>query len=64
MENRIAPSSLKVPRHRRGTSTKLSGADQHAALGQIVDAKSLSARDRAAAMLVLVFGQHSRTSSR
>jgi integrase len=57
MENRIAPSSLKVPRHRRGTSTKLSGADQDAALGQIVDGKSLSARDRAAAILVLVFGQ-------
>jgi len=57
MGNRIAPSGLKVPRHRRGTSTKLSGADQDAALGQVVDGKSLSARDRAAAILVLVFGQ-------
>ena len=57
MGNRIAPSGLTVPRHRRGTSTKLSGADQDTALGQVVDGKSLSARDRAAAILVLVFGQ-------
>lgn len=57
MDNRIAPSGLKVPRHRRGSSKKLSPTDQDAALGEVVDGGSLSARDKAAAILVLVFGQ-------
>jgi integrase len=57
MSNRLAPAGLKVPRHRRGTSRKLSAADQDAALTEVVDGKRLSVRDRAAAILVLVFGQ-------
>ena len=55
--NRIAPRGLKVPRHRRGTSKKLSSTDQDAALGEVVDGAGLSVRDRAAAILALVFGQ-------
>lgn len=57
MGNRTAPTGLKVPGHRRGSSTKLGATDQDAVLGGVVDGDSLSARDRAAAILVLVFGQ-------
>jgi integrase len=57
MSNRLAPAGLKVPRHRRGTSKKLSASDQDAALKEVVDGERLSTRDRAAAILVLVFGQ-------
>lgn len=46
MENRIAPSGLKIPRHRRGSSRKPSAADQDAALSVVVDGESLSTRDR------------------
>lgn len=57
MQNRIAPAGLKVPRHRRGTSKKLSAADQDLALEEVVGGSALTVRDRAAAILVLVFGQ-------
>ncbi|MFT4081072.1 MAG: hypothetical protein QM638_00650 [Nocardioides sp.] len=57
MQNRIAPAGLKVPRHRRGTSTKLSPADQELTLNEVVAGTALTVRDRAAAILVLVFGQ-------
>lgn len=57
MSNRLAPAGMKVPRHRRGTSKKLSAADQDAALSEVVDGESMTPRDRAAAILVLVFGQ-------
>jgi hypothetical protein len=57
MKNRIAPSGQKVPPHRRGTSKKLSVTDQDTALSEVVDGESLTTRDKAAAILVLVFGQ-------
>lgn len=57
MQNRIAPAGLNVPRHRRGSSTKLSAADQELALDEVITGSALTVRDRAAAILVLVFGQ-------
>lgn len=57
IQNRLTQRGLTIPRHRRGTSRKLSAADQDAALRQVVDRTSQSTRDRAAAILVLVFGQ-------
>jgi hypothetical protein len=52
----VAPE-LKIQRHRRGTSTRMNTADQHHALQRVVHTKELTPRDRAAAILVLVFGQ-------
>ena len=43
--------------HRRGTSPKLSAADQGEAVHRVVHSGELSPRDRAAAVLVIVFGQ-------
>lgn len=52
-----APSGVTVTRHRRGTSKKLSAEHQEKALADVIDGSGLSDRDRAAAILVLVFGQ-------
>lgn len=57
MDTKNAPQGLTVPRHRRGNSTKLSATGQVAALDRIVDGDTLTTRDKAAAILVLVFGQ-------
>jgi hypothetical protein len=57
IDNRLARRGLTIPRHRRGTSKKLSSAAQDAALAEVVDGDSLTTRDRAAAILILVFGQ-------
>lgn len=54
---RLVNRELKVQRHRRGTSPRLSAADQEAAIAQTVHTAELAPRDRAAAMLVLVFAQ-------
>lgn len=43
--------------HRRGTSPKMTVADQKRAVQQVTHTSELSACDRAAAILVLVFGQ-------
>lgn len=51
------PPGLKMAPHRRGTSPKLSADDQEAALQQVVHTDELIPRDRAAAILVIVFGQ-------
>ncbi len=55
--NKLTRRGLVIPHHRRGTSKRLSAADQDAALAKVVDGDTLTTRDRAAAMLVLVFGQ-------
>jgi len=57
IKNRLACSGLTIPKHRRGTSKKLSAADQETALTEVIDGGDLSSRDRAAAILILVFGQ-------
>ena len=54
---RLVPPDLSVPRHRRGGSSKLSAAEQETAVQLVVYTDELSPRDRAAAILVIVFGQ-------
>ena len=53
----VAPD-LSIRRHRRGTSDKLSSSAQEKAVQRVVHTDELTPRDRAAAILVLVFGQH------
>lgn len=48
---------LTIRAHRRGTSPRMSALSQHQALQHVVHTDQLSPRDRAAAILVLVFGQ-------
>jgi hypothetical protein len=52
----VAPD-LKMTPHRRGTSRKLSAAEQDQAVQAAVHGEELNTRDRAAAILVIVFGQ-------
>ena len=54
---RLVPPDLSVPRHRRGGSSKLSAAEQETAVQRVVHTDELSSRDRAAAILVIDFGQ-------
>ncbi len=53
---------LIVPRHRRGTASRMSSTDQARATERIVHTDELSPRDRAIGILVLVFGQQLRKS--
>jgi hypothetical protein len=54
---RLVSRELTMTSHRRGASTKLSSAEQDEAVQRVVHSNELSARDRAAAILALVFGQ-------
>ena len=55
---RLVDAELSIARHRRGTSPKLPKSEQDAAVERVVHTDELTARDRAAAILVIVFGQH------
>jgi integrase len=55
---RLVDPDLSIARHRRGTSPKLPKPEQDAAVERVVHTDELNARDRAAAILVIVFGQH------
>lgn len=55
---RLVDQELTIARHRRGTSPKLSKSEQDAAVERVVHTDELTVRDRAAAILVIVFGQH------
>lgn len=55
---RLVDPELTIAPHRRGTSPKLSKSEQDAAVERVVHTDELPVRDRAAAILVLVFGQH------
>ncbi len=55
---RLVDPELSIARHRRGTSPKLSKSEQDAVVERVVHTDELTARDRAAAILVVVFGQH------
>lgn len=57
IKTRQVRPDLKIQRHRRGTSLRMSAVDQEQALNRVVHTDELTARDRAAAILVLVFGQ-------
>jgi integrase len=54
---RLVNPALTMTPHRRGTSPKLSASEQHTALRRIVNPDQLNPRDRAVAILVLVFAQ-------
>jgi integrase len=54
----LVDAELSIARHRRGTSPKLPKSEQDAAVERVVHTDELTARDRAAAILVIVFGQH------
>lgn len=55
---RLVDPELTIARHRRGTSPKLPKSEQDAAVERVVHTDELTVRDRAAAILVIVFGQH------
>ncbi|WP_344368893.1 Fis family transcriptional regulator [Agromyces tropicus] len=55
---KLVDPELMIPRHRRGTSPKLHKFEQDAVVERVVHTDELSVRDRAAAILVIVFGQH------
>ncbi|BCT76267.1 hypothetical protein SCMU_21090 [Sinomonas cyclohexanicum] len=57
IKTNAAPSGLKMVPHRRGTSPRLSASAQDEAVEQVVHTDQLTPRDRAAAILVIVFGQ-------
>lgn len=57
MGARLVDRTLTMTPHRRGTSTTLPAADQQAAIDRVVNTDELTARDRLAAILILVFGQ-------
>ncbi|WP_236945040.1 Fis family transcriptional regulator [Kocuria flava] len=55
--SQLVDPTLTMTPHRRGTSPRLNLTDQHRALHRVTVSGDLPARDRAAAILVLVFGQ-------
>lgn len=57
INSRLVAADLTLPKHRRGTSPRLNAVEQDQALHQVVHAEDLTPRDRAAAILVLVFAQ-------
>jgi len=58
IKSKLIDPELTITRHRRGTSPKLSNSEQDAAVERMVHTDELTVRDRAAAILVIVFGQH------
>jgi hypothetical protein len=54
---RLVDPELTIARHRRGASPKLSRSEQDVVVERVVHSDELGARDRAAAILVIVFGQ-------
>ncbi|MFH5879343.1 hypothetical protein [Arthrobacter sp. NA-172] len=62
---KAAPAGLTITSHRRGTSPKLDKTGQDEALNRLLHAGGqLEARDQAAAILVLVFGQQAENIAR
>ena len=57
IKTRLVRPDLEIQRHRRGTSPRMSAADQEQAVNRVVHTDELTAQDRAAAILVHVFGQ-------
>jgi hypothetical protein len=55
IKSRLAASDLTLPKHRRGTSRRFCVARQDQAIQQVVQTDELTPRDRAAAILLLVF---------
>jgi hypothetical protein len=57
IKSRLVAHDLTLPKHRRGTSARLSADEQDQAIHQVVHTDELTPRDHAAAILVLVFAQ-------
>ena len=57
IKTKATAPDLSIQAHRRGTSDRLSSSAQEEAIQRIVQTDQLTARDRAAAILILVFGQ-------
>jgi integrase len=64
IKTKAAPAGLSIVPHRRGTSPRLAKPGQDEALKRVIDADGLEARDRAAAILILVFGQQAENIAR
>lgn len=58
IKTHLVDSRLRMQPHRRGTAGKLSAAEQTRAVQSVVHDDDLTARDRLAAILVLILGQH------
>jgi integrase len=62
---KAAPAGLAIIPHRRGTSSKLDKSGQDEALNRVFHAGGqIEARDQAAAILILVFGQQAENIAR
>jgi hypothetical protein len=57
IKSKLVEPDLAIARHRRGASPKLSRSEQDVVVERVVHSDELGARDRAAAILVIVFGQ-------
>lgn len=57
IRSRVVATDLTLPRHRRGTSRRLSAGEQGHAIDRVIGGDTLTARDRAAAVLLLIFAQ-------
>ena len=57
VNSRLAPSDLTLAEHRRGTSRRVTALAQDQSIHRVVHVEDLTPRDRAAAILVLVFAQ-------
>jgi hypothetical protein len=57
IKTRLVGPDLKIQPHRRGTSPRMNAKDQEEAVQRVVHSDEFTPRDRAAAILVLVFGQ-------
>jgi len=57
IKSKVIAPGLKIRPHRRGTSPRMSAVEQDQAVQKVVYTTELDDRDRAAAILVLVFGQ-------
>jgi len=57
IKSRLVAADLTLPRHRRGTSRRLSVPEQGHAIHEVTAGGTLNARDRAAAVLLLIFAQ-------
>ena len=64
IKTKVAPSGLTIVPHRRGTSPRLAKTGQDEALKQVIHEDGLETRDRAAAILILVFGQQAENIAR
>lgn len=57
IKTRLVRRNLKIQPHRRGTSPRMNAFNQEQAIQKVVYTNELAPRERAAASLVLIFGQ-------